>query len=84
MHRNWTLVVGCSAFLLVGIIATLTGASIQTATFRAVVASCVGGICGFLLDYFVAQSPVLPAPGSRSSSHETEDGRDPADGDGTS
>ena len=65
MRRNWTLILGCSAFLLVGIVATLVGASIQTATYRAVVASCVGGVCGFFFDYLAAN--VAPRRGGSAS-----------------
>ena len=53
--KSWTLIVGCTAFLLVGSIATLSGASTQTSTFRAVIASGIGGILGFLVDYVLSQ-----------------------------
>lgn len=60
MYRNWTLVVGCSAFIAVGGIAMLAGASVTTAAFRAVVASFIGGLIGFAIDYFAAQAPQAP------------------------
>lgn len=60
MYRNWTLVVGCSAFIVVGGIAMLAGASVATAAFRAVVASFIGGLFGFAIDYFAAQAPQTP------------------------
>ncbi len=53
--KSWTLIVGCTAFLLVGSIATLSGASTETSTFRAVIASGIGGILGFLVDYVLSQ-----------------------------
>lgn len=61
MYRNWTLIVGCTAFIVVGLIAILAGSSITTAAFRAVVASFVGGLFGFAMDYFAAQAPQAPA-----------------------
>lgn len=60
MYRNWTLIVGCTAFIVVGVIAMISGSSITTAAFRAVVASFVGGLFGFAMDYFAAQAPQGP------------------------
>ncbi len=63
-YRNWTLIVGCTAFIVVGLIAFVAGASITTAAFRAVVSSFVGGLFGFAMDYFAAQAP---QPGARTA-----------------
>jgi membrane protein YqaA with SNARE-associated domain len=60
INRNWTLIIGCTAFIVVGLIAIVTGSSVTTAAFRAVVASFVGGLLGFSLDYFAAQAPTPP------------------------
>jgi len=63
-YKNWTLIIGCSAFIVVGLIAVLAGASVTTAAFRAVVSSFIGGLFGFAMDYFAAQAP--QAPGART------------------
>ncbi len=38
----------------------IAGSSITTAAFRAVVASFIGGLFGFAMDYFAAQAPQAP------------------------
>ena len=61
-YRNWTLVLGTSGFIGIAAIALLTGATLTTSVFRAVVASFLGGIFGLGLDYFAAQAEHPPAP----------------------
>jgi hypothetical protein len=78
-YRNWTLIIGCLAFISVGGIAIVFGASVTTGAFRAVVAAFVGGLLGFCMDYFAAQAPsgpsgrVASAPGPRSSERAPEE-----------
>ncbi|MBI6546565.1 MAG: hypothetical protein HY692_07205 [Cyanobacteria bacterium NC_groundwater_1444_Ag_S-0.65um_54_12] len=68
LQKNWTLILGCAAFLLVGLVAIIAGATVTTATFRAVIASFLGGILGFSLDYFMAQVPYVPPARSNGGS----------------
>jgi membrane protein YqaA with SNARE-associated domain len=73
-YRNWTLIVGCSAFIVVGLIAVVAGATVTTAAFRAVVSSFIGGLFGFAMDYFAAQAP--QGPGGRTAAPSRQAGED--------
>lgn len=57
MHRDWTLVLGAGALVLVGSLALVAGATLGTAIYRALLASLLGGLLGFALDVVLAQVP---------------------------
>jgi ABC-type Fe3+-siderophore transport system permease subunit len=81
-YRNWTLVLGCSAFGIVAAIAAFAGASLTTAAYRSVVAALIGGILGFLLDYLVAHANVGDGPtGGQLVEVDEADGTSPAESD---
>ena len=57
MHRDWTLVFGSGALVLMGALTLAGGATIGTAAFRALLAALLGGLLGFAMDLVLAQVP---------------------------
>jgi hypothetical protein len=57
MHRDWTLVLGAGALVVVGGLTLLGGATLGTAAYRGLLASLMGGLLGFALDVVLAQVP---------------------------
>ncbi|MBU6429049.1 MAG: hypothetical protein KGR26_08570 [Cyanobacteria bacterium REEB65] len=77
--RNWSLILGCVAFIGVGAIAILAGATVPTAAYRAVVGSFTGGFIGFVFDYFASHAEVpagarVPAKGTPTEPAEPTEG----------
>ncbi|MBM3260039.1 MAG: hypothetical protein FJY99_09875 [Candidatus Sericytochromatia bacterium] len=57
MHRDWTLVLGAGALVVVGGLTLIGGATLGTAAYRGLLASLMGGLLGFALDVVLAQVP---------------------------